>query len=127
MSIDRIAKLTEQYDRELELAEKHKKKAKAIAEQIKYIKGEECNDRINRLNLTPEQFNSVLRLLDDKTQLMDAVEACFPQAEKAERNVTAQENANTQENANAQEIPMTEDEREMEVPVFGEEGDEKVS
>ncbi|MCM1182807.1 MAG: hypothetical protein NC337_05500 [Roseburia sp.] len=122
MSVDRIAKLTEQYDKEMALAEKHRKKAKSLADQIKYMKGEECNDRINRLNLTPDQFSELLRLLDNKTRLMTAVEMCLAQ------NAAGQ---NDGEDEREMQVP-TEDGRETEaeipdeVPVFGE-GDEKVS
>jgi hypothetical protein len=68
-----IEKLTEQYEKEVKLARQHGDRAKAIAEQIKYIKGEECNTRINRLNLTAEQFQDVLKLLDSRESLLDAI------------------------------------------------------
>ena len=69
-SIDRIEKLTGQYEKEMELAEKHRnrgkehmelaekhtKKAGNLEKQIKYEKGGEVFDRVNALNLTPEEL-----------------------------------------------------------------------
>ena len=92
-SIDRIEKLTGQYEKEMELAEKHRnrgkehmelaekhtKKAGDLEKQIKYEKGGEVFDRVNALNLTPEELQLILQLLDDRTQLMDAVRKMFPE------------------------------------------------
>ena len=73
-----IEKLEEQYNKEIRLAEQHKNRAKTIADEIKFLKGEECNSRISRLNLTPDQFKKLLKLLDNKENLLDAVELLEP-------------------------------------------------
>lgn len=92
-SIDKIEKLTGQYEKEVELAEKyrnkakeqmdlaekHAKKAEDLETQIKYQKGGEVYDRVNALKLSPEELKLLLKLLDNKTQLMDAVRKLFPE------------------------------------------------
>ena len=133
-NIEKITKMTGQYEKELELAEKHRNKAKEqmeIAEkhakkaedlqnQIKYQKGGEVYDRVDALNLTPEELNLLLKLLDSKTQLMDAVQKLFP--EKIHNN---------KDNEEGEEIAVSEENEEVldgdlessyfeETPIFGE-------
>lgn len=129
-SIDRITKLTGQYEKEMELAEKyrnrakehmelaekHTKKAGDLEKQIKYEKGGEVFDRVNALNLTPEELQLILDLLDDRTQLMDVVRKLFP--ERIQNDMGA--------GKNTEEPGEDEDIEDEETPVFGEdEGDEK--
>ena len=133
-SIDRIEKLTGQYEKELELAEKHRnrgkehmelaekhtKKAGDLEKQIKYEKGGEVFDRVNALNLTPEELQLILQLLDDRTQLMDAVRKMFP--ERLQNDMEA--GKDTDEPGEDEEIGG--DIEDEETPVFGEdEGDEE--
>ena len=89
--VEKITKLTEQHRKELELAEKHRnrarehteiaekhtKRASDLENQIKYQKGEQVYDRVDALQLTPDELGCVLRLLDDKTQLMNVVQSLF--------------------------------------------------
>lgn len=138
-SIDKIEKLTGQYEKEMELAEKHRNKAKEQMElaerhakkaedletQIKYQKGGEVYDRVNALNLSPEELKLLLKLLDDKTQLMDAVQKLFPERlyshsetgqTNDEENEESAESDGNGESADAEpESPYIE-----EIPVFGE-------
>lgn len=86
--IERIRRMTEQCQKEKELEERHRNKAKEHQEtaerhakraadleaQIKYQKGEEVYDRVDALRLTPDELQRVLRLLDDRTQLLDVVQ-----------------------------------------------------
>ena len=138
-SIEKITKMTGQYEKELELAEKHRNKAKEQMElaekhakkaedlqnQIKYQKGGEVYDRVDALNLTPEELNLLLKLLDSKTQLMDAVQKLFP--EKIHNNKEAVET----DNEEGEEIAVSEKNEEVldgdpessyfeETPIFGE-------
>lgn len=92
-NIERITKMTAQYEKELELAERCRKKAKEhmelaekhlrkagdLEKEIKYEKGGEVYDRVNALNLSPEELGMILKLLDDKTQLLDAVRKLYPE------------------------------------------------
>lgn len=158
-SIDKIEKLTGQYEKEMELVEKHRNKAKEQMElaerhakraedlenQIKYQKGGEVYDRVNALNLSPEELKLLLKLLDDKTQLMDAVQKLFPERlhshsdsieaetvqtsdEENEAPVVSEENEESAESGGNGEFADAEPESPYieETPVFGEDdNDEK--
>lgn len=124
-SIEKIAKLTGQYDKEMELAEKYRNKAKEQAElaekhtrkaevlekQIKYEKGGEVFDRVNALNLSPDELQLLLKLLDDKTQLIDVVRMSFPER--------------FHDTAGDEQEEPGENEVFSEIPVFGEEYDDE--
>ncbi len=124
-SIEKIAKLTGQYDKEMELAEKYRNKAKEQAElaekhirkaevlekQIKYEKGGEVFDRVNALNLSPDELQLLLKLLDDKTQLIDVVRMSFPER--------------FHDTAGDEQEESGENEVFSEIPVFGEEYDDE--
>lgn len=136
-SIDRITKLSGQYEKEMELAEKHRNRAKEYMElaekhtkkagdlekQIKYEKGGEVFDRVDALNLTPEELQLLLQLLDDRTQLMDAVRKMFP--ERLQNDINDMEaGKDTEEHGEDEDIEA--DIEDEEIPVFGEdESDEK--
>lgn len=127
-SLEKITKLMDQYQKELELVEKHKQKAKTLADEIRRQRGEEFNERINRLNLTVEQFDSVLKLLDkdNKAQLLDAIGMLDAAPDTAPGNA---DDAEAEEEDIQQEQDPADtatDNTEPEVPVF-EEGDEKAS
>lgn len=159
-SMDKIARLTKQYDREMELARKyrskadenaelagkHEKKAEDLEKQIKYEKGEKVFDRVNALNLTSEELRLILDLLDDKTQLLDAVRKLYPEKiqnnggtvtdtgknpdpreEALETIVTKQDGDPDEEDFGNEEIPVygegSIDGEDEGIPVFGEDDD----
>lgn len=152
-SIDKIEKLTGQYEKEMELAEKHRNKAKEQMElaerhakkaedletQIKYQKGGEVYDRVNALNLSPEELKLLLKLLDDKTQLMDAVQKLFPERlyshsetgqtndEENEAPAVSEENEESAESDGNGESADAEPESPYieEIPVFGEDDNDE--
>lgn len=161
-SMDKIARLTKQYDKEMELARKyrskadenaelagkHEKKAEDLEKQIKYEKGEKVFDRVNALNLTSEELRLILDLLDDKTQLLDAIRKLYPEKiqnngetvtdtgknpdtreEAPETIVTKQDGDPDEEDFGNEEIPVygegSIDDEDEGIPVFGEDDDRR--
>lgn len=127
-SLEKIMKLEDQRQKGLELIEKYKQKVKALDEQIRYLKGEEFNERISRLNLTTEELDRVLKLLDkdNKAQLLDVIGALeAPDAELDTASGNVNDTEPEEEAAQQEQDPANTgtDDTDSEAPVFDEEGE----
>ncbi len=149
-NMEKITKMTGQYEKEMELAEKYRNKAKECTElaekhlrkagdlekEIKYEKGGEVFDRVNALSLSPEELQMILKLLDDRTQLLDVVRKLYP--ERIQDNGGDQETTISRQDIDPdkpekpysgdEEIPVygesSTDSEDAEIPVFGEDDNE---
>lgn len=64
-----------QYRKEMELAEKHKKNAADIRKEMEALKGKLAVSAINALNLSAEEYNSLMTFLKkDKKNICEAIE-----------------------------------------------------
>ncbi len=69
-----MEKLEEMYNKELKLAEDHKKRALDIKNEMDMLKGKETNKKINSLKFNGIEYDKFMRLLDqDKKTVMEAV------------------------------------------------------
>ena len=69
-----IEALEKARDKELELAEKHKKKAADIEKELEMKKGKMTVKAVNALNLSGQQYDRFLKLLSNKKTVLEAVE-----------------------------------------------------
>lgn len=69
-----LEKLEEHYRKEQELAEKHKKNAEDIRKEIELLKGSQVNQKIKALNINGDEYKKLMDLLNDKKELMEAIE-----------------------------------------------------
>ncbi|MBD5469908.1 MAG: hypothetical protein HDR19_01960 [Lachnospiraceae bacterium] len=69
-----LEKLEEHYHKELALAEKHKKNAEDIKKEIELLKGSQINQKIKSLNINGDEYKKLMDLLDNKKELMEAIE-----------------------------------------------------
>lgn len=69
-----IQKLIEKEQRERELAERHKKEADRLKKEIEYQRNQEVQKTLNKLNLTSDQFDKFIHVLNDKDSLFEAIE-----------------------------------------------------
>lgn len=67
--------LEKMYNKELELAEKHKQNALDIKKEMELRRGHLINKKANALNLNGAEYDQFIRLLEkDKKTLLDAIE-----------------------------------------------------
>lgn len=77
-----MEKLEEMYKKELELADKHKKCAAEIKNEMEMNKGKEANKKINALNLNGIEYDRFIKLLNaDKKTVMEAVNSVLGEGE----------------------------------------------
>lgn len=66
--------LEKAFKKELELSEKHKQNALDIKKEIELQRGKALSKKINSLNLSGQEYDRFLRLLDGKNSFLEAVE-----------------------------------------------------
>lgn len=69
-----LEKLEEHYQRELMLAEKHKKNAEDLRKEIELLKGSQISQKVKALNFNGEEYKKLIDFLNDKKGLMEAIE-----------------------------------------------------
>lgn len=69
-----LEKLEEQYQKELALAQKHKQGAEDLRREIELLKGTMVNQRIKSLNFNAEEYRKLMMFLNDKKEIMEAIE-----------------------------------------------------
>lgn len=76
----------QQLNKELELAEKHKKNAADLKKVIAHMKGEETLAAVNALNLTGSEYSALMKVLkQDKKSFLKVIER-FETKEEEEHN-----------------------------------------
>lgn len=68
-----LEKLQESYERESELARKHKKKADELKQKIDEQKALALQKKTQELQLTPDEYERLLTFLSDKASVMSAL------------------------------------------------------
>lgn len=94
-----ISYYEKQYQKELELADKHKKNAADIRKQIDAIKGKMTLSAINALNLNGSEYEQLLKLLkQDKKSVLEAVQLITGEEtiNEKEREEEGEENEKTE-------------------------------
>lgn len=74
MTEKKLEKLEELYQKECALAEKHRKNARDIKEQIEEYRGEMVHRAINNLKLSEDDFKWFLSHLGDKKNIHQVIE-----------------------------------------------------
>ena len=69
-----IENLEKALEKELELVEKHKKKAADIEKELEMRKGQMTIKAVKALNLTGQEYDRFLKLLSNKKTVLEAVE-----------------------------------------------------
>lgn len=69
-----IKKLEENYQKEVQLADKHRQNAADIRKEIELLKGSMINQRTKALNLNGAEYDQFLKLLEsDKRTVLEAI------------------------------------------------------
>lgn len=93
--------LQKSYEKEMALAEKHKQNAADIKKEMDIQRGNASNKKINALNLTGQEYDRFLRLLDTgKKTVMEAVELALGERTdgvETEKTVQAEESLQNRE------------------------------
>ena len=69
-----IQKLIEREKKERDLAEKHKKEADRLKKEIEYLRNQEIQKSVNKMNLNAEEYSRFIHALNDKESLLEAIE-----------------------------------------------------
>lgn len=69
-----IEKLEISYERELELAERHKQNAADIKKEMELLKGSMINQKTKALNLNGAEYDQFVKFLESKQNVLDAIE-----------------------------------------------------
>lgn len=83
-----LESLSKMYEKEKQLAERHKAKAQSIKEEMDLIQNKQISKRIHALNLTAEEFRELSSLLDSKKTLQEAIHIL------KSRNAAIEDNSN---------------------------------
>jgi len=91
--------LQKTYEKEIELAEKHKQKAADIKKEMEVQRGNVSYKKINALNFTGQEYDKFMRLLDtNKKTVLEAIDLVLG-TEEAGREETDTEEEKKQEEA----------------------------
>lgn len=81
-----MEQLEKAYERELELAEKHKRTAADIKKQIDVLQGKMITQKINALNLSGEEYDRFIRLIgSSKKTVLEAADQVLGRQEQQEK------------------------------------------
>ena len=70
-----IEQLEKNYEREMELAEKHRQNAADIKKEMELLKGSMINQKTKALNLNGAEYDQFMKLLaSDKQSVLEAIE-----------------------------------------------------
>ncbi len=81
-----MEQLEKAYERELELAEKHKRTAADIKKQIDVLQGKMITQKINALNLSGEEYDRFICLIgSSKKTVLEAADQVLGRQEQQEK------------------------------------------
>ena len=86
-----IQKLIEREEKERALAEKHKKEADRLKKEIDYLRNQEVQKAVNKLNLNPDEYRRFIHVLNEKESLLDAIDIIAGETSNAGGGITDEE------------------------------------
>lgn len=90
-----IEQLEKQYDKEMQLAEQHKKNAADIKKQIESQMGKTISQKINTLNMTGTEYDRLIKLLSSgKKSVLEAVKIVLDKDETEPKSEEGGEQVN---------------------------------
>lgn len=79
-----MEQLQNAYEREMNLAEQHKKKAADIRKQMEFLQGKNVSQKINALNMSGAEYDKFMKLLGSgKKTVFEAIESVLGATPKA--------------------------------------------
>lgn len=94
--------------KEIELSEKHKQNAADIKKEIEMQRGKALSKKINSLNLSGQEYDKFLLLLERKKSVMEAVDAVLGEKDANAHDTSAE----TERTESASGMETREEERE---------------